>query len=79
MAILTNRHVTTLLKLLADVAAEQIAKFDELSDTIADTDTDDDYDCPTPIYDSFYDQGRSKTIMQMTNYSSGEFMTYGRQ
>ena len=75
MAGITNKHVTTSLKLLADVAADQAAKYDELSGSISDTDSDDDYESPTPIYDSFYSQGRTETIMQMTNLSSGEFTT----
>ena len=75
MAALTNKHVTTSLKLLADVAADQAAKYDELSDSISDTDSDDNYQFLTPIYDLFYGQGRSATIMQITNFSPGEFTT----
>ena len=53
MTNLTNKHVTHSLKLLADVAADQAAKYDELSESISDTDSDDNYESPTPIYDSF--------------------------
>ena len=63
LAALTNKHVTTSLKLLAKVAADQAAKYDELSDSISDTDLDDDYQSRTPIYDSLYGQRQSKTIL----------------
>ena len=73
MTNIINKHVKHSLKLLADVAADQAAKYDELSDSISDTDSDDDYKSPTPIYDSFYNQGRSEIILQLTNFSSREF------
>ena len=75
MAELSTSHVNNSLKLLAAVAADRDAVYEEISDCIFDTDSDDDYESSSPVYDSFYSQGRSATILQLSNFSASEFQT----
>ena len=53
MADVTDRQVTNALRLLANVADDKAAKFDEMSDDISETDSDDDHESVTSDYDSF--------------------------
>ena len=73
MAQLSAKHVTNTLQLLADVAAERTAELEDVSENISDTDSDDDYESPCPVYDSFYKQGQSASILQLTGFDACEF------
>ena len=73
MAQLSAKHVTNTLQLLADVAAERTAELEDVSENISDTDIDDDYESPCPVYDSFYKQGQSASILQLTRFDACEF------
>ena len=75
MADLSTSHVNNSLKLLAAVAADRDAVYEEISDCISDTDSDDHYESSCPVYGSFYSQGRSATILQLMNFSASEFQT----
>lgn len=55
------------------MAAERAAKYDEVDDHISDSDCDDDHDSTSPVYDSFYGQGKPATILQLTNVPAAEF------
>lgn len=59
------------------MAAELAAKYEKVDDHISDTDFDDDQESNSHVYDSFYRQGRSATILHLTKFSAAGFRHYG--
>ena len=66
-------HVTTTLQLLGQAAAERTAANNETSENISNTDSDDDYVSGCPVYESFYKQGASASIIQLISFDAKEF------
>ena len=69
----TAREAAQTLQLLSTAAIERRNEL-ELYDTAPLEDTDEDNGTDLPIYDQFYDQGGSRAIVEMINFSPAQFL-----
>lgn len=61
------------LRLLADTVAEREADLRNFQDTSDQESSDEEADSPSPIFDSFYNEGGAEAIRQMTNFDVHRF------
>lgn len=73
MANICTDDVTNAINLMVETTSQLQQKLDAVFSTLANSDSYNTLGAQSPIFDIFYQQEASKTILEMINFSTSEF------